>query len=121
MSRFFGENKMRSATILIAILCFSLSYTSVFALTKADLIAYHENVSNIVKENMFQLKPGSMKNAPLSQEEEQKRTMELMKIVGDFSNKKWAHDALSFYSVFFKKCAERLAKEVVTRDKDLSA
>ena len=95
--------------------------TSAFALTKEELLAYSDNVKNIVEENMFQLEPGSLKKTPLSQEEKHKKTRALMKIVGDPANKNWAHDALSYYSVFFRKCAERLSKEIEIRDPDLVA
>jgi hypothetical protein len=110
-----------TALILTTLLCVFFACNVAFGFTKDELINYHANVKNIVEENMFQLAPGSLKNGPLSPEENQKRTMELMKTVGDTASRKWALDALTFYSGFFKKCAERLATEVTLRDDSLAA
>ncbi len=107
--------------ILTNLLCLFLASNAAFAFTKDELLNYHINVKNIVEENMFQLAPGSLKNGPLSPEEHQKRTMELMKTVGDTGSRRWALDALTFYAAFFKKCAERLATEVTLRDDSLAA
>ncbi len=118
----FEQHKMRmTAFILITVLCLASAANLASAFTKEELISYHDNVKNIVEENMYQLAPGALKHGPLKPEEQQKRTVELMKAVGDAASKTWALDALTFYSGFFKKCAERLATEVITRDAGLAA
>ncbi len=115
-------HKTRITAFLVAtVLCLFSAGHAASALTKDELISYHAKVKNIVEENMYHLAPGSLKNGPLRPEEQQKRTMELMKAVGDASSGTWAQDALTFYSGFFKKCAERLAAEVTLRDASLAA
>lgn len=100
------------ALVVVAALCIS---TSAFALTKEELLAYSYNVINIVEENSLRLKPGSLKT--LSRDERQKRAVELIKVM-NANDADW-HDILSYYSELFKKCAERLSKEVKARDPDL--
>lgn len=108
------ENKALQtiALVVVAVLCIS---TSALALTKEELLAYSDDVKNIVEENSLQLKPGSLKT--MSQEEKQKRTVELMQVM-NANDANW-HDVLSYYSDLFRRCAERLSTEVKSRDPDL--
>ncbi len=118
----FEKYKTRMTVfILTTLLCLVCGSDLASAFTKEELISYHANVKNIVEENMYQLAPGALRNGPLKPEEQQKRTMELMKAVGNAASKTWALDALTFYSGFFKKCAERLAAEVTPKDVGLAA
>lgn len=100
------------ALVVVAALCIS---SSAFALTKEELLAYSDHVLNIVEENSLQLKPGALKK--LSREERQKRAVELTKAM-NANDADW-HELLSYYSELFRRCAERLSKEAMTRDPDL--
>lgn len=105
----------RIAFAVAAALYLSCISTTAFALTKEELLTYSNEVNTIVEENTLQLKPGSLKK--LSQEEKQKRSVELMKVLGA-NDANW-HDRLSYYSDLFRRCAERLSSEVKIRDPDL--
>jgi hypothetical protein len=114
-----SEIKTLQTIILVVASALYLSCisTSAFALTKEELLAYSNDVNNIVEENTLQLEPGSLKK--MSQEEKQKKTVDLMKVVGA-NDANW-RDTLSYYSDLFRRCAERLSNEVTIRDPDLVA
>jgi len=119
MKRTLGNDALQTvAFILTTVLYLFCLCTSAVAMTKKDLIAFRDDVNNIVGESMLQLEPGTLKKVPLSQEQQQKRTMELIKIMGGTNDTNW-HDTLSYYSDVFRKCAERLSKEVEIHDPEL--
>ena len=103
------------SVFFISLICLPGIDSSAFALSKEELLAYRGSVKDIMEESMLRLKPGTLKNEKMSQEEKQKLTVALIKSTGAYSDTK-LYDTLTYYSMIFRECAIRLENEVDVHD-----
>ncbi|MBP7654901.1 hypothetical protein KA977_15890 [Candidatus Dependentiae bacterium] len=81
-------------------------------LSEKELIIYKTQVNNIVQEVLYDLKPGTLKNKKLSEEEMAENQKKFMKNIYSSNT-----NMLKYYTEVYEKIYKRLFKEIKVKDK----